>query len=308
MNNHENSRDAADMLFAIREWLHQLVSWRHLMILSAVILLFAWIAPFGTYLRLSGLERVLYWALAIGLNWVFGVLATPLAVTLMRAVNWPHWVGIVVGALVAALPGTGVVLLLEAWLDEPLEMATELAFVYASVALIHMVIGYVGTELVRRQIGNANTPPPGASPTLGPQHPSRSIAGAASAGISPTLAQQHPSRQSIAGAASPRVSATAARFLARLPPRLGNRLLHLRMRDHYVEAHTELGSELVLMRFSDALKELDGLEGMRVHRSHWVATDAVSRVVHEGGRTFLELQNGERVPVSRPYRSAIGHL
>ena len=265
MNNDENSRDAIEMQFAIREWLHQLVTWRHLTILAAVILLFVWIAPFGTYTRLSGLERFLYWTLAIGLNWVFGVLATPLAVSLMRIVRLPQWVGIGAGALVAALPGTGVVLFLEAWLDESLETATELAFVYASVALIHVVIGYVGTELVRRRVHIAGVPPS-------------------------------------------EVSATSAQFLARLSPALGTRLLHLRMRDHYVEAHTDQGSELVLMRFTDALKELDGIEGMRVHRSHWIAAEAVSRVAREGGRTFVELTNGERVPVSRSYRKVIEGL
>ena len=46
VNNDENSRDAIEMQFAIREWLHQLVTWRHLTILAAVILLFVWIAPF----------------------------------------------------------------------------------------------------------------------------------------------------------------------------------------------------------------------------------------------------------------------
>lgn len=265
MNNDENSSDATDMLFAIRQWLHQLVTWRHLAMLAAVVLLFAWLAPFGTYTRLAGLERIVYWTLAIGLNWVFGVIATPLAVTCMQVVHWPRLIGVAIGALVAALPGTGVVLLLEAWFDEPLEMAGELAFVYASVALIHMAIGYVGTELVRK-------------------------------------------RSSIDGLSPARASPDAVQFLARLSPCLGRRLLHLRMRDHYVEAHTSEGSELVLMRFTDALKELDGLEGMRVHRSHWIAVDAVSRVLREGGRTYVELTNGERVPVSRSYRHAIKNL
>lgn len=261
----ENSRDADIVPFAIREWLQGLVTWRHLTILAAVILVFVWIAPFGTYTRLSGFERVVYWTMAIGLNWMLGVIATPLAVSVMRSVGWPQWIGVVVGALVAALPGTGVVLVLEAWLDKPMKMATELAYVYASVALIHMVIGSLGAELVRR-------------------------------------------RRVFSGAPEVQAAPVSAQFLKRLSPALGDQLVHLRMRDHYVEAHTDLGSELVLMRFSDALKEVSGLEGMRVHRSHWVASSAVARVVREGGRTFVELNNGERVPVSRPYRRAVEGL
>ena len=47
--------------------------------------------------------------------------------------------------------------------------------------------------------------------------------------------------------------------------------------DHYVRIHTALGSELVLMRLGDAIQELDGLEGERVHRSWWVARRAVDQ-------------------------------
>ncbi len=265
MNIDENSRDASSLPFALRERLHGLVTWRHLTTFAAVILVFVWIAPFGTYTRFSGLERFVYWTMAIGLNWTLGVIATPLAVALMRSVGCPQWIGVVVGALMAALPGTGVVLALEAWLDEPMKMATELAYVYASVALIHMVIGYLGAEFARR----------------GSFFP---------------------------GIAASETAQVSAQFLKRLSPALGDQLLHLRMRDHYVEAHTELGSELVLMRFTDALEEVNRLEGMRVHRSHWVASDAIARVVREGGRTFVELNNGERVPVSRTYRRAVEGL
>ncbi len=37
--------------------------------------------------------------------------------------------------------------------------------------------------------------------------------------------------------------------------------------------HTDRGSDLILMRLSDALTELKGLEGAQTHRSWWVAAE-----------------------------------
>ncbi|MEL7215233.1 MAG: LytTR family DNA-binding domain-containing protein [Pseudomonadota bacterium] len=94
-------------------------------------------------------------------------------------------------------------------------------------------------------------------------------------------------------------------FLKRLSPRLGRDLVRLTVQDHYVEAHTSLGTELILMRFSDALEELGGIEGFRTHRSHWVARAAIADVTREGGRVFLVTPDGTRVPVSRSYTPAL---
>ena len=70
------------------------------------------------------------------------------------------------------------------------------------------------------------------------------------------------------------------------------------MQDHYVEVHTAAGSELLLLRFRDALREVEGVDGLQVHRSHWVARNAVARVERRrgGGRVALRLVNGSKVP------------
>ncbi|WP_061921768.1 LytTR family DNA-binding domain-containing protein [Altererythrobacter epoxidivorans] len=90
-----------------------------------------------------------------------------------------------------------------------------------------------------------------------------------------------------------------AQFLERLPPALGSDLIALEMEDHYVRAHTPLGSELILMRMRDAVAELGGIEGMQVHRSWWVARGAVEDVEREGRNVRLVLGNGITAPVSR---------
>ena len=95
--------------------------------------------------------------------------------------------------------------------------------------------------------------------------------------------------------------APEAALLARLSERSRGELLHLRMQDHYVEVHTAAGRELLLLRFRDALREVESVNGLQVHRSHWVARKAVAGVERRGGRIALRLVNGSRVPVSRSF-------
>ena len=84
-----------------------------------------------------------------------------------------------------------------------------------------------------------------------------------------------------------------------LSPRLGDDVLALQGEDHYVRVHTRLGSELLLMRLRDAIADLEGLAGEQVHRSWWVAREAVGAVSVNGRRLSITLTNGLEVPVSR---------
>ena len=93
--------------------------------------------------------------------------------------------------------------------------------------------------------------------------------------------------------------APGPRFLDRLPAHLGSDLLALEMEDHYVRAHTALGSELILLRMRDAVAELEGIDGAQVHRSWWVARDAVEDVKRDGRNLRLVLTGGLEAPVSR---------
>ena len=92
-------------------------------------------------------------------------------------------------------------------------------------------------------------------------------------------------------------------LLARLPINLRHaRLLALQAEDHYLRVHTDAGSALILLRMSDAVAELSGVEGKRVHRSWWVARAAVVGTASEKGRTSLRLTGELDVPVSRSSR------
>ncbi len=103
-------------------------------------------------------------------------------------------------------------------------------------------------------------------------------------------------------AAPPETAARPVRFLDRLPIKLkGATIRAVQAEDHYLRIHTDRGSDLILMRLSDAVEELEGLEGAQTHRSWWVAREAVRAVERGDGRATLTLDGGLSAPVSRRY-------
>jgi len=119
------------------------------------------------------------------------------------------------------------------------------------------------------------------------------------------LAQRRP----VVTHAAPSAGAKAecgAPILRRLPTRLKTAKLYaVEAEDHYIRVYTSAGSDLVLMRFSDALRELAGIEGAQVHRSWWVARDAVQCAARGDGRLNLLVFGGTNVPVSRSFTRAL---
>jgi hypothetical protein len=107
------------------------------------------------------------------------------------------------------------------------------------------------------------------------------------------------------------VTVTAAspdppKFLERLPVRLrGGEIYAVEAEDHYLRIHTSVGSDLILMRLSDAIAELEGIEGAQTHRSWWVAKSALADVKKGDGRAVLKLKDGAEAPVSRTYLRAL---
>jgi hypothetical protein len=76
--------------------------------------------------------------------------------------------------------------------------------------------------------------------------------------------------------------------------------------DHYCRVHMKDGaSALVHHRFGDALDEVAGLDGLRVHRGSWVADAGVTSASREGRRWALQLADGGKVPVSARYVTAV---
>lgn len=113
-----------------------------------------------------------------------------------------------------------------------------------------------------------------------------------------------------AATSRPKVSAPQAalaqpRLLSRLTPSVQAPLVALRATDHYTEVTTEQGSQTILLRLADAIREAAPTDGLQVHRSHWVARRHIAALRREKGRIILTLSNGRDIPVSRTYEQAV---
>jgi hypothetical protein len=94
-------------------------------------------------------------------------------------------------------------------------------------------------------------------------------------------------------------------ILDRLPLDKRGALVALSVEDHYVRVRTTKGEEMILMRLSDAIRETAPEPGLRVHRSHWVATGRVTAARRDGDRAILTMAHGGDIPVSRSHIPAV---
>jgi DNA-binding LytR/AlgR family response regulator len=101
--------------------------------------------------------------------------------------------------------------------------------------------------------------------------------------------------------ATPRAPA----ILDRLPLDGHGALLALSAEDHDVRVVTRTGETLVLMRLADAMRETGDVPGLQVHRSHWVARNAVRAVWRSGEGALLTLVTGRELPASRRFIPAL---
>lgn len=75
--------------------------------------------------------------------------------------------------------------------------------------------------------------------------------------------------------------------------------------EHYVRVYSERDEELIAYRFGKAINDLEAEEGFQVHRSHWVRKSAVVSKHQSGSQLALEMQDGSKIPVSRPYHALV---
>lgn len=93
-------------------------------------------------------------------------------------------------------------------------------------------------------------------------------------------------------------------FLKRLKDISQNDIAALEAEDHYVRVHSVDGSELIHYRFTDAVREQQGCEGLQVHRSFWVKKDAIDVMVRRGRSFDIVLKGGKRIPVGQTYKQS----
>lgn len=238
----------------------------------AFVALLSFLSPFGTY-RFAPIERIGYWTLQMG-GWVtLSVLIGMLVAQIPKfGSSGPAAKGILTTAI-AAFPMLVITgfsnNIFHGWQPYP----TEVIELYFSIMLIGGCYVFSAQRLLATLLGV-----PAADEKIG--------------GV-PKSWEGHSAR----AMASP----SDPMLLDRLPVHLHGSILCMQVEDHYVRVHSSLGNAMVLMRFSDALRGLDHVTGMQVHRSWWVAQGAVTLFRRSGRTAQLMLTNEMKIPVSQPY-------
>jgi DNA-binding LytR/AlgR family response regulator len=247
---------------------------------------FAWISPFTTNEQ-AFLTRLGYWVGLFACWFVTMAITEKLldAAGILARLESPARAAAVIG--VAALPmilvvgpATHALTGWQASLSEVVELYFQIVLIGSGVALI---------------ANAALAPRLGASASAVSRTPASDLrAGAAAA------------EEAIAD--RPELPAATSRLVGRLPPSLRGRLVGLEMEDHYVRVHTDRGSALILLRLGDAIAEAAPTPGRQVHRSWWVADDAVEQYERIGRVAQIRLSNGLTAPVSQRYRKELDEL
>lgn len=259
---------------ALREMLRFGRSPRLWLTFGAVVALFSVTAPYGTD-KIGFLPRLAFWLMLHAASWSVALLFAFSGEILLRHALKSMLIRMLVGSLVAALPiGLVVSLLALAWFDQAITLSGYLREVASALPLcaIFCALSYMAMSGDPGLVAAAVDPP--ATPSS-PEMTDR-----------PREAGQPP-------------------LLRRLSPQNRGRLQHISVEDHYSLVRTSVGSELILLRFSDAIQESQPAEGMQVHRSHWVARDFVEKPQSTDGRLCLLLKDGSEIPVSRSYAAKV---
>lgn len=221
--------------------------------------------PFGTFERFNVGQRLAYWAIMVVVSYLVGQGATAFFIELLRERVTQKWPRALMAGVLAALPVTLVVLLVEGIANQHLDMGQGLTlWLYVTIITLVLVVALVAVrDLVAET--EAKVPAEAAPVAAAPEPPP---------------------------------------ILTRVPLPQRGALLALIVEDHYVDIVTDKGKTLVLMRLADAIRETGVVPGLQIHRSHWVAKDAVAKVHRGDGKVTLELRNGMRLAVSRSYLAA----
>lgn len=243
---------------------------------AAIVLIFAITGPYGTFVRLMPGARLGYWLVLQAMAWSIAIPFSVAADILLRKRMASMFARMMAGSIIAALPiGFGIGLVNLAFFGTVPTLASSLHESLRSIPLCFLfcLLTYL---TMRQQIAIAAEGPTGGQPTTP---------------VAKTSEIKDPPSQ--------------PPILSRLKPANRGALIRLAVRDHYTEVVTSRGRELVLLRFGDALREIGDTEGLRLHRSHWIAADHVAGLKRDNGKLFVVTRDGLEMPVSRPYADAV---
>lgn len=266
VSDRNSTANASPMSLALRQLQATLRGPVFWTIVGAAVLLTALAGPYYTMERLSFAERLVYWGITIPLSAISMAFLSALARHIAHTKSL-HW------AVIAVLTGLlGVIpIVASVYLSESIATGFETAgtdVISPWRLSLYVAPSVIGVTLCINALF--------AFKVVG-----NTVSDAPVAAPAPTLLQ------------------------SKLPPHLGQDIIAVQAQDHYVEVTTTKGSVMVLMRLSDAVRDLEPLGGLQVHRSWWVNLSHLVRV--ETGKSGQELvmQNGPTVPVGRSFRAAL---
>ncbi len=248
----------------------------------AIVLIFAITGPYGTLARLMLGPRFGYWLLLQAVAWSVAIVFSIAAEILLRGRVASMFARMMIGSIAAALPiGFGISVVNFAFFGTTPTVADSLHQSLGAIPLciLFCILSYL---TMHRQIA---------------------VAGSDLAETKTTAI----ATGDMLAATEIRLRTPQPPILSRLKPENRGALVRLTVCDHYTEVVTTRGRELVLLRFGDALTEIGNIDGMRVHRSHWVAAEHVARLKRDNGKLFVIARDGAAVPVSRSYVEAVRH-
>lgn len=275
--------DDGPLHFALRRLQHLAATPRVWGALAGVAVLLGAAGPFGTYESMPFLPRLAYWMGVACATFAAGYLTAQLTLARLPA-SMPRFVRLALAGLAASLPVTLIVVALNRALFGHFDSAGGVLMLYADCAVVTTVTVYMFTLFdPTARAGKA-------APDDAPTDPATE-----------TAADGPPAAPAANGPEAP----ARPPIVERLAPRLRGRLISLTVNDHYVEVRTDQGTGLVLMRLADAMRETAGVPGLQIHRSHWVALDAVQGAVRRDGKLLLKMPGGALLPVSRGQVDAV---
>lgn len=239
-----------------------------LVVMVAVGVALAALGPFGSFALGSFGARLAYWIPAALIGYAIFRPTTLAAILIAQRLDLPELGGAVVGVMIAAIPASFAIAYYGGYRPGAAPSFDQLFQLYVQVAVIGVLVMSFFVAMGR----GPSTPAPLAD----------AIPAVPSATIAPTVP-----------------------FLDRLPGAWADQLVALEMEDHYVRAHGPGTSALILLRMRDAEAELAGIDGLRIHRSWWVARHAVDKVLRNGRGYKLRLTNGLEAPVARDRVAAL---
>lgn len=244
------------------------VNWElKIIVFFSSVLVLTFLGPFGTYESFTFYERLVFWLVVIGGVGAVMHITLTFAVETSMLGQTPRFARVVIGALLGGLPGAAIVMFVDAVFHPPANGMELLPKTWFQVAILGTIIGTFEFVIIGRS--------------------KRTDVGDVSESKSNPL--EHP-------------QIITPKILQRLSIGETDKIVSMSMQDHYVEITTASGkAELILMRFSDAIDEAQGIVGARIHRSHWVAAEYLTGVERRGNKHAALLKDGRDLPVSATY-------